>query len=140
MSEEKCPYGAEWDSVNRQTGEPVRRLLQPEDVLDMIAQGSHVGEIAEFFDAPLKAVEHVVSLIPHMMVWRGMGRPHGPLNNAVVRAWGQPPPTMPHEEDFPPIEPYPPSLGNEQYVPQYASGNPTQYPAHAGHYDKRGGR
>lgn len=125
---ERCPYGAEWDSVDRTTGEPGKKVLQPEDVVELIAQGMNVAEIASHLDAPLLAVEHAVMSIKHMMVWRGMGSPAGSLNNADVRPWGQQPPE--EEGELPPYEPQHPSVGAQP-----------QYPAHGGSIDpQQGGR
>lgn len=92
----KCPYGACWHQLNPETGEYEEHILHPEDVLEPIARGMTVDEIAKLHVAPLKAVEHVIMLIKHMMVWRGITNPvsaeadHNLVMDDYVESWGEP--------------------------------------------------
>lgn len=67
----KCPYVGEWESIDEETGAKIIKSLCPDEILLLMADGLTVAELAEHFKAPIAVIEHVITLVPHMMVWRG---------------------------------------------------------------------
>lgn len=69
-SDDLCPYVAEVETIDLETGEPTLREVRPEDVLESMVKGMSSDEIAEVLQVPVEAVDHVICHIPHMMAWR----------------------------------------------------------------------
>lgn len=66
----KSPYCAEFEQLNEDTGEYVERLVYVEDILPEIAEGKTVSDIMIAHNVTREIVEHLIMMIPHVMIWR----------------------------------------------------------------------
>lgn len=66
----RCPLGAKWGAVDPTSGQMVDVILQPEDILQMIADGYTPEEIAMELEIEVDPVNHCIAEIPMMMKWR----------------------------------------------------------------------
>lgn len=66
----RCGFGADISSIDEESGEFTNKKLDPEDILQDIANGHTVTSIAIKYKIPREAVYHCVALIPAMMEWR----------------------------------------------------------------------
>ena len=66
----RSPYVAEWNTIQEESGKPGINKLQVESILDPIAKGATVSDLMKLFNASQEVIEHLIMMIPHMMVWR----------------------------------------------------------------------
>jgi len=66
---EKSPYGTEYNSF-AEDGEPIVKVLAPDDLLEQMAKGMTPEELSAHFNAPIPAIEDAIMSIPLMMSWR----------------------------------------------------------------------
>lgn len=73
---EKSPFSTMWNTINEETGENYDKVLSIDDILKDIALGDTITDLCEKHKAPVAAIQHLISCLPEMMVWReGMGSP-----------------------------------------------------------------